>query len=230
MINNLKIMKLFNYLFSIIYCSVLLSCGNSTNPEDYSDSKKTNSIFDYKNYFPEEGTYSKDRGVLYRKNEEHDILPIVDYHLIKANACYNFKFYNYNGKLKINNKAISNVYVKGISSEIILSIVKKEDVHDFQYFYSEEYGKWGNATILVGNTFVKDVIITPLAVKYLSNPYNNGCLVFVRFEQNSGREYKDYLFYGDTITETIVNKNYEMINRKPAISFPAGNNDWKTKL
>ena len=223
-------MKLFNYLFSIIYCSVLLSCGNSTNPEDYSDSKKTNSIFDYKNYFPEEGTYSKDRGVLYRKNEEHDILPIVDYHLIKANACYNFKFYNYNGKLKINNKAISNVYVKGISSEIILSIVKKEDVHDFQYFYSEEYGKWGNATILVGNTFVKDVIITPLAVKYLSNPYNNGCLVFVRFEQNSGREYKDYLFYGDTITETIVNKNYEMINRKPAISFPAGNNDWKTKL
>ena len=41
------IMKVFNYIFVIMYCSVLLSCSGSTNPNDYADSKETNSIYDY---------------------------------------------------------------------------------------------------------------------------------------------------------------------------------------
>lgn len=222
-------MKVFNCIFVIMYCSVLLSCSGSTNPNDYADSKETNSIYDYKNYAGGQGTYYQDRGVLYRTIENYDIKPIPCISRGSLNLSYNFKFYNYNGDLQINNMVRPNVYADGISSEIILSIVKKDDVQDFIYFYSEEYGKWGNATVLVGNTFVNDVIITPLAVKHLTNPNNGGCLVFVRFEQKFGREYKDYLFCGDVTTEIIIDRYYEMIKRKPTFWHTAGTNNWKSK-
>ena len=222
-------MKVFNCIFVITGCYMLLSCSVSTNPNDYADSEETSSIYDYKNYAGGEGTYYQDRGVLYRTIEEFDILPIPYIDRKYLNAGYSFDFYNYNGELQINNMVRPNIYANGISSEFILSIVKKDDVLHFHPNYSEEYGKWGYATILVGNMFIKDVVVTPLAVKYLSDPNNNGCLVFVRFEQNFGREYKDYLFCGDVTTEIIIDRYYEMIERKPSIWSRAGTNDWKSK-
>lgn len=222
-------MKIFNCFFVTVCCSILLSCSDSTNPNDYVVSEETSSIYDYKNYAGGQGIYYQDRGVLYRTIEEYDILPIPYIKRNNLNAGYNFNFYNYNGELQINNMVRPNIYANGISSEIILSIVKKDDVRHFNSHNSEEYGEWRNATVLVSNMLVKDVIITPLAVKYLNNPINNGCLVFVRFEQNFGREYKDYIFCGDVTTEIIIDRYYEMIERKPSIWSKAGTNNWKSK-
>lgn len=212
-----------------MYCFVLLSCGNSTNPEDYADLKETNSIFDHKNYAGGQGTYYKDRGILYRTIEEFDILSIPYINRNNLNASYSFNFYNYSDDLQINNMVRPHIYANEISSEFTLAIVNKNNILDYKPSYSEEYGEWGNARVLVGNSFLKDVIITPLAVKLLTNQSNSGCLVFVRFEQNFGKEYKDYLFCGDATTEIIIDRYYEMIVRRPHISSKAGTNNWKTK-
>jgi|GEM_PF-5008555 len=217
----------------------LISCKReSTDPNSYdlNEENKTSNIYDPNNYLLG-GSYHSKYGILNRSMEEYDIVPIADLKMsVSPNqfieAGYNFEFFNYNGEIQINNKILPNKFASNISSSIRLMVVDYESVLNPSLSISQEFGQWGTATVIIDNPrqVLNNVIITPLATKYLLERSINdrGALIFVRFEQNNGKEYKDYLFYGSTTSGHIVKNNYNQINTIPQMGTSSGTNNWKS--
>ena len=173
------------------------------------------------------GTYNDRYGLLCRSAEKYDIRVIVDFEY------YSFEFFNYCDELLINSKYLHNAFLKNFVPSITLLVIKYEDVSTFFPQTSEKNGVWGyaNITNYELGLFIKDILVTPLAAKYLQSRSVNddGSLIFVRFEQNDGVEYKDYLFYGDYNVAYIINNHYDRIRRNHSFIFYDDNSNWKVK-
>lgn len=231
-----------NSVFLLISFVVLVSCQNSKNPNDYTFDivQPTESIYDPSNYFHGKGSFHKRYGILLRSMHEYDIKPQVSIDYITFDKLGNvdagtddihidFSFYNYDSPIRISNKVIPDIFMSKMSEKIYLFIVEDSEISQFVKFNSEKYGEWGNVTItkIELSVVAQNVIVTPLAAKFLSNrSYNdNGVLVFVRFENSSERLYKDYLFLGDYMTGWLIKNHYNSINTKSNM-WSAPDNSW----
>lgn len=210
--------KYINNLVSIyIFIITLISCGDSTKPEFYTDArKKTNSIYDYRNYcYAKEGIYYEDRGILSRMIESNDILliPSLNYDdITNPTPCFKLNYYNYKlDYYPIVENRLANVFVDADIEKIF--IVKSENIYNYKPKESQEYGEWSNATVFLKDDFVDNVLITPLATKFLSQKSKeNGCLVFVRRSSKEDK-FRNCIFYGDAYMEYIVNFYPKLIRK-----------------
>lgn len=206
-------MKIHHY-FEAILVFLFISCEVSTNPNDYSlDDKATASIYDWRNYG--EGTYVHNRGViLYRSYEYCDIRPVAEsmykvrrYELSKFGNNITFEFYNYSdANFRLFESGRHNIFTDGFGDQYTLSVVDYDDVLDYRPSYSKEYGEWGKANIFVNGNFERDVVVTPLSAKFLTerNVNDTGALIYAKFESYSENRHLVFLFYGDINTKIII--------------------------
>lgn len=161
-------------------------------------------------------------------NRKYDIKVVVQLHL------YGIEFFNYCDELIINNAIIPNIWVPiNIAEDISLSVIDFETITNFTLRMSEKNGEWGYANIRDFNQglFINDVIVTPLAAKYLRSRSVNdsGSLIFVRFEQDNRRRYKDYLFYGDYNIAYVIEHLYDKIITHALVHNYDESSEWKIK-
>lgn len=175
------------------------------------------------------GKYNAEYGLLCRSAEEYDIKAVIEV------DHYNFEFFNYCNELQINKSVIPNIFTKHVATNKSLLVINFEDVSTFTPLFSEKNGIWGYANIRnyeLGLS-LNDIFVTPLAAKYLQSRHikDSGSLIFVRFEQKSGTEYKDYLFYGDYNVAYLINSCYDKINTQTtsALNDNSTNSNWKVK-
>ena len=210
-------MKTIKLLFIIIIFS---SCNDLNNPNNYNNIQK--------------GIYNEDYGILYRTKYQYDILPIVDLEQ-DLKARYNFEFFNYGEEVTISKQIWPDIFCANIARVTTLIAIDFNYIYNFQPHISKGYGQWGTISIKSFDPLltVDNVIVTPLATKHLiaRSVNDTGEFIFVRFERGNGKDYKDYLFYGDLTTACIIrysHNNQMCIKYQGPLSDDATDN-WKEK-
>lgn len=169
----------------------------------------------------------------------YDIIPRVTYGFNtarKSDIGVEMEIFNYGGKLRINKFAIENIYSSNFAPISHFYIVSSENISIINIFNDKTYGKWATGCVIVPefNRFFEDVFISPLAYNYMQEEQDgdNDCLVLVRLISSSDNCTFNGIFYGDNLTEWIINSNYQYIVTYNAISFNTTNcgEFWKPLL
>ena len=200
------------------FCLLFCRCQENSDLRDcpwYQIAKADFEDNNFSAYINHVGAYDSNWGLLCRHVEKYDIRVAVQL------SFYDIEVFNYSDELIVNNCAVPNAFLSNIAQEISLLVIDWETVSDFRLKLSEKYNQWGYADIRDYNRclFIDDVIVTPFAANFLQNRSvkDRGELIFVRFEQDDGCRYKDYLFYGDYNIAYQIEHQYDKIETKPMI-------------
>lgn len=148
----------------------------------------------------------------------YDIIPHVTYgsNIKKiSDIGIAMEIFNYGGMLHINKSAIENIYSSMFAPISHFYVISSEDISIAKTLNDETYGEWAMGYVVVHefNRFLEDVFISPLAYNYIKKKQNNDndCLVLVRLISPSNNNTFNGIFYGDKLTELIINSNYQHI-------------------
>ena len=148
----------------------------------------------------------------------YDIIPRATYGLKTARESdvgVELDIFNYGGKLRINRYAIENIYSSMLAPISHFYVVSLENISITNTLYDETYGKWGKGRVIIPefNRQFEDVFISPLAYNYMQKGQNtdDNCLVLVRLISPSNNCTFNGVFYGNNLTEWIINSNYHHI-------------------
>lgn len=170
----------------------------------YTFDKTSNSIYDVNNYllFNNSSYFRKNYSILRRKEVKCD-LNIVPKEIYEADnellPGYDLEIFGYDGDYKLFPKLPSNNFFNANSvGNINIGLISPEDIKITETLYNHEFGEAGRATVQIGNSFVQDVFITPLAYGSLTgdNRYSSACLVFIQF-YGEEIDHKEVVFLGD---------------------------------
>lgn len=184
------------------------------------------------------GAYHTEYGILYRYATDYDakfeVEVFNDFLSTSSNTkenLFRIDFYNYGGEIRINNKINSEIFFSQYSRLNYIKVIQMYDISYIQEKESEVYGTYMLARIrLSPQNVINDVIISPLATKYINSSklYDNGTLVFVRFE--TGKKYLDYVFLADYKASEIIEKYYDKIEGtvRPRNVCASAGDTWKS--
>lgn len=147
----------------------------------------------------------------------YDIIPHITYgsNIKKPDIGIEMEIFNYGGRLHINKSAIENIYSSMFAPINHFYVVSAKDISITKTFNDETYGEWAMGSVVVHkfNRLFEDVFISPLAYNYIQKEQNddNDCLVLVRLISPSNNNTFNGIFYGDKLTELIINSNYQHI-------------------
>ena len=204
-----NIKALFSFVFIAIAIN-LVSCTKSDKGKDPYYLMWENAILREEGHLETfnstYGTYNSEVGLLCRSIEKNDIKA----RLSVEDRIY-IDFFNYDDEVRVIDRLSPNIFVSSWSTSIILRSISSKDIFNLETKSSYKFGCYGIANIVLDNLYVKNVIITPLSMKFLNSSKleDDGNLIFVRFY--NGNLFKDYIFYGDYIVDNIIKNKYHKI-------------------
>ena len=194
--------------------------------------KKSNNIFDYRNYgyLAEKATYVSSNGaLLIREYSRYDIMlePSIrlgkDFSYIPA---YYLSLFNYSGSYRIINAQEDIVcsLSKGFVKQMNFFIIDAQSVEITSYKTNESYGTaafadvhatlgFNKKTGLYDNLSCRNVFISPNALHYINSPknYSDGCLVLLQLLLSDNTK-KDVILHGSSSTQIILQEIPYMID------------------
>ena len=195
-----------------------LSCNN--NSEQSTDDiaewlKKTEPEYD-----------SERQSIIYREHMRYDIKGniAVPININKSNLCdflCEFSFFNYGDEIRLLNAYREDLFVTGLGTINYIRVLKKEDRIDFvSKARNEKYGEWALVNLTIENYNIKDVFMTPLAMKAYKDG-DDDSYIFIQF--GAYNRYMNVLFYGAPKECIVINSCSEYILRKvdPICDFDA---------
>lgn len=211
-------MRKYIYSIKIVFAFVFISVAINLVSCTKSDKEKDPYYLMWKNVILREeghfetlnatyGTYNSEVGLLCRSIEKNDIKA----RLSVEDRIY-LDFFNYDDEIRVIDRLIPNIFVSSWSTSIILRSISSKDIFKLETKTSYKFGCYGIANIVLDNLYVvKNVIITPLSMKFLNSSKleDDGNLIFVRFY--NGNLFKDYIFYGDYVVDNIIKNKYHKI-------------------
>lgn len=148
----------------------------------------------------------------------YDIIPRATYCFNPAGESYigiEMEMFNYGGMLCINKYAIENIYSSMFAPICHFYIVSSENISIVNTFNDKTYGEWAKGDVVVPefNRFFEDVFVSPLAYNHMQEELDddNNCLVLVRLISSNYKYTFNGIFYGDNLTEWIINLSYQYI-------------------
>ena len=149
------------------------------------------------NTYPE---YDQERQVIYFKEQlRQDIKGdiAVPLNINSPNhidfACQ-FSFFNYGEEIRLFNGCDDDYFITGIGTINFAYVLKSEDnIEIVSKSHSEKYGDWALVNLTIGNTFVKDVFMTPLSMKAYKDG-DDDSFIFLQFIASN--KHMNVLFYG----------------------------------
>lgn len=202
----------------LVLCALLclvsnISCtkksANSYNESDW-----------MKNTYPE---FDQERQVIYFKEQlRQDIKGdiAVPLNINSPNyldfACQ-FSFFNYGEDIRLFNGCNDDFFITGIGTINYAYVLKNEDnIEIASKSRSEKYGEWALVNLTIGDTFVKDVFMTPLSMKaYMDG--DDDSFIFLQFVASD--KYMNVLFYGGPKECLIVRNRPNVILSRSEPSY-----------
>ena len=195
-----------------------LSCNNKN--EQYMDDiaerlKKTEPEYD-----------SEQQSIIYRELMKYDIKGniAVPININKSNLCdflCEFSFFNYGDDIRLLNGYREDLFVTRLGTINYIRVLKKEDRIDFvSKAHNKKYGEWALVNIAIENYNIKDVFMTPLAMKAYKDG-DDDSYIFIQFD--ACNKYMNVIFYGSPKDCIVINSCSEYILRNvdPICDFDA---------
>lgn len=180
---------------SLALCALFALCSQSCK-----DNKEK--AFDYdaewlKNTTPE---FDTERQVIYYKeNMKYDIkgniaVPYSINNTIEYKYACEFSFYNYGEDIRLFNGCNDDCFITGIGTIHYAYVLKREDkIEIASKMQNQKYGDWALVNLSIGNDYITDVFMTPLAMKAYKEG-DDDSFIFMQFV--SSNKYMNVLFYG----------------------------------
>lgn len=173
--------------------------------------------------------YDAERGLMVKEQLEYDILVKPSSVDALNEVHYDVLYFNYFDNIQINIQAKRNTLIEILASRITHVPINSTNIFDYKEAYTNEHNiKYGIASVIINNSLVKDVIISPLAAKNMSDLSNNsrGTPIFVRFEDDQTRKILDYVFWGDNVIDDIFCFKNDYIDT-PLLGLRLITDNWK---
>lgn len=223
---------LYDLRFLIVIISLfIVSCNNNKN--EAIDSRIVESMdkdMPYPwDYILNTIIYDEERGLMVKEQSEYDILVKPSYVDALNEVHYEVLYFNYFDNIQINIQAKRNTLIEILASRITHVPINSTNIFDYKEAYTNEHNiKYGIASVIINNSLVKDVIISPLAAKNMSDLSNNsrGTPIFVRFEDDQTRKILDYVFWGDNVIDDIFCFKNDYIDT-PLLGLRLITDNWK---
>lgn len=187
----------------VILCILFLICTISC------DKKSTDNYSEpewMRNTYPE---YDQERQVIYFKEQlRQDIkgdiaVPLNMNSPNHFNIACQFSFFNYGEDIRLFNGCKDDYFITSIGYINIAYALEEEDnIEIVSENHSEKYGDWALVNLKIGNTFMRDVFMTPLSMKAYKEDDNNS-FIFIQFVAN--KKHMNVLFCGGPTEWIIVN-------------------------
>lgn len=184
-----------NIIVSLALCVLFLTCFCSCENNKNEESEIT--MERMKKYNPE---YDSERQVIYFKEKmEYDIkgdiaVPLNINSPKHMDFACQLSFYNYGEDIRLFNGCGDDFFIFGIGTINYAFVLKNEDQIIIESkMQNAKYGDWALISISFGNNILKDVFMTPLAMKAYKNGEDD-CFIFIQFVGKN--KYMNVLFYG----------------------------------
>lgn len=205
----------FVYFFTLIITSLMIGCQSKE------EQWRNPNVCDFIN---------EDKCIKVNYELDYDIIPRPTLGLVfqnRSDVGVEMEIFNYGKTIVINKYAIDNIYSSELAQISHFYIVGAENISITNTFNDETYGEWAKGRVVVTefNRLFENVFISPLAYNYIQKKQydDNDCLVLVRLISLENNCTFNGIFYGDYLTEWIINSNYKQIMIKQLRNF-AGNN------
>ena len=226
-------MKHFNNVSLLIVLIPLYFVACTSNQQDNIDNKTVESI-DSKESYPLDYIfnsiiYDAERGLMVKEQLEYDILVKPIYFDALNEVHYDILYFNYFDNIQINIQAKRNTLIEILASRITHVPINSTNIFDYKEAYTNEHNiKYAIASVIIDNSLVKDVIISPLAAKNMSDlsKNSNGTPIFVRFEDDQTQKILDYVFWGDNVIDDIFRFKNDYIDT-PLLGLRLITDNWK---
>ena len=226
-------MKHFNNVSLLIVLIPLYFVACTSNQQDNIDNKTVESI-DSKEPYPLDYIfnsiiYDAERGLMVKEQLEYDILVKPIYFDALNEVHYDILYFNYFDNIQINIQAKRNTLIEILASRITHVPINSTNIFDYKEAYTNEHNiKYAIASVIIDNSLVKDVIISPLAAKNMSDlsKNSNGTPIFVRFEDDQTQKILDYVFWGDNVIDDIFRFKNDYIDT-PLLGLRLIIDNWK---
>ncbi len=226
-------MKHFNNVSLLIVLIPLYFVACTSNQQDNIDNKTVESI-DSKEPYPLDYIfnsiiYDAERGLMVKEQLEYDILVKPIYFDALNEVHYDILYFNYFDNIQINIQAKRNTLIEILASRITHVPINSTNIFDYKEAYTNEHNiKYAIASVIIDNSLVKDVIISPLAAKNMSDlsKNSNGTPIFVRFEDDQTQKILDYVFWGDNVIDDIFRFKNDYIDT-PLLGLRLITDNWK---
>ena len=226
-------MKHFNNVSLLIVLIPLYFVACTSNQQDNIDNKTVESI-DSKEPYPLDYIfnsiiYDAERGLMVKEQLEYDILVKPIYFDALNEVPYDILYFNYFDNIQINIQAKRNTLIEILASRITHVPINSTNIFDYKEAYTNEHNiKYAIASVIIDNSLVKDVIISPLAAKNMSDlsKNSNGTPIFVRFEDDQTQKILDYVFWGDNVIDDIFRFKNDYIDT-PLLGLRLITDNWK---
>lgn len=218
----------------LILFVLLSACSNEQNEQKIKNNRIVEDAYSssYPNdFFSNSTIYDDQYGMLMAKNMEEYDLYLKPTTMDKNHEVHYEMFYcNYFDDIQINLLTASNVFLSIYTSRITQFPIETENFINYKDAETNLHQiKYGIASILINGTLIKDVIVTPVAAKKLSEPPGkvSGSPIFVRFEDNTTQKYADYVFWGSYIVKDILRYKLNYIDM-PLVGMGLKTDNWKS--
>ena len=226
-------MKHFNNVSLLIVLIPLYFVACTSNQQDNIDNKTVESI-DSKEPYPLDYIfnsiiYDAERGLMVKEQLEYDILVKPIYFDALNEVHYDILYFNYFDNIQINIQAKRNTLIEILASRITHVPINSTNIFDYKEAYTNEHNiKYAIASVIIDNSLVKDVIISPLAAKNMSDlsKNSNGTPIFVRFEDDQTQKILDYVCWGDNVIDDIFRFKNDYIDT-PLLGLRLIIDNWK---
>lgn len=168
------------------------------------------------------GFDSKRQTIIYRESMRYDIkgniaVPYTVTNSVKFNFGCEFTFFNYGGDIRLFNGCNDDCFITGIGIIRYAYVLKKEDnIEIASKIHSEKYGEWALANLTIGNEYVPDVFMTPLAMKAYKTG-DDDSFIFIQFVASN--KHMNVLFYGGPRECLVVSECPNVIITHSDISY-----------
>lgn len=207
----------FIYIFTLIITSLMIGCQSKEEQWRNPD------VCDFIN---------EDKRIKVNYELDYDIIPRPTLGTVfqnRSDVGVEMEIFNYRKKtIVINKYYIDNIYLPNLAPISHFYIVGAENISITNTFNDETYGEWAKGRVVVTefNRLFENVFISPLAYNYIQKKQydDNDCLVLVRLISLDNNCTFNGIFYGDYLTEWIINSNYKQIMIKHPMLIVTNNN------
>lgn len=166
-----------------------------------------------KNTYPE---YDEERQVIYFKEQlRKDILCkldiLADYP--NMNLVSSLSFFNYGGDICLCKTAHEDYFIESSLIGILnyaYVLNSNDSIEITNIKHSDKYGDWAVINLTINNVFLRDVFMTPLAMKAY-NEGDKGFFIFIQIVANN--KHMNVLFVGEVLESIVVGDFPNFINR-----------------
>lgn len=194
--NRCCIIHILVYVLCVI---CMISCKYKSEQDKVKLNLETSGIYE-----PEfDESYQK---IIYKEETEYDIKSeIIAFHTgdsMNPVACgIRYSFYNYGGDLRLLNGYRDDLFVIGLGEISYINHLSAVNIKIISTHKSKKYGDWAFVNIPFGNNILKNVFMTPLAMKAYKNNIRDNFILVVFVEKD---KHMSVIFYGDSNDCLIV--------------------------